>query len=260
MDNMKISLVQADLDWEDPKSNRERVNRLLDDSGKPGDIIILSEMFTTGFTMEPGNVSEKMDGESVNWMIELAGQYDALVLGSLVIEEKGDYFNRMVAAAPGGVIGTSDKRHLFRMAGEEEVFSQGQDRVIVEWKGWRILPLICYDLRFPMWSRNRRSGSEEPFYDLLVYVANWPVTRISHWDLLLQARAIENQCFVAGVNRVGEDENGFSYSGSSAIVDAKGYCLAKLMDREGVLQADLDADGMLAYRNGRNLAIKFLNR
>jgi predicted amidohydrolase len=198
------------------------------------DLIVLPEMFSTGFIMHPKNVAETMQGETVSWLQHLAKAKNAAITGSLVIEEDGKFYNRMVFVFPDGKIQHYDKRHLFSLAGEHHEFTSGTDKLIVEYKGWKICPLICYDLRFPVFSRN----TEE--YDLLIYVANWPDKRANAWNILLQARAIENMCYVVGVNRIGTDENKNHYSGDSQVADAMGNYTLEPHQSEGVFIVYLD--------------------
>jgi len=239
MNELQILGLQLDLRWEDPESNRKHIESMLAAHQKPADIIALPEMFTTGFSMEAQRNAEEMMGPSMFWMRKLAQQEEALIIGSLIILEGGKFYNRFIAMDSYGIVAQYDKRHTFRMAGEHEVFESGQERVIFEYKGWRICPQVCYDLRFPVFSRTR-SDEQGPDYDLLVYVANWPKPRISHWDALLQARAIENQTHVIGINRVGIDGVNMEYSGGSAIIDHMGKVLTSQYDTEGVLEAIID--------------------
>lgn len=223
MQNLKISLIQSSVLWEQPQKNRAQFEtKVLSLSGKT-DLIILPEMFSTGFTMQVRQFAETMQGATVSWLKEMSAFTNADMVGSLIIREDEKYFNRLIWSKPDGQIFHYDKRHLFRMAGEEKHFYAGGKRVIVELNNWKILPLICYDLRFPVWARNRKNE-----YDLLIYIANWPERRVSHWSTLLQARAIENQCYVAGVNRTGEDENGIRHTGQSAVFDYLGKNLCAL--------------------------------
>jgi len=225
MPDFTLSLVQTDLHWHDPAANREALGKLLADSlAGPGltDLIILPEMFTTGFSMDTAQ-AEPMEGPTLAWLREQAARYDAVVAGSAMLTEGGRYYNRLLWVRPDGSHSSYDKRHLFRMSGEHEVFTPGTERLVEEWRGWRIRPLVCYDLRFPVWSSN--SGPAP--YDLLLYVASWPDARISAWKLLLQARAIENLAYVAGVNRIGLDGNQQEYSGFSMLLDPRGDYLAQ---------------------------------
>ena len=212
------------------------------------DLIVLPEMFTTGFTMDARAVAEPMNLTTFRWLRQMATQTGAVVTGSYVVQEKGAYFNRLIWMQPDGQFDTYDKRHLFRMAGEDAVYTAGTKRLIKEWKGWRICPLICYDLRFPVWSRNQLTESTDFAYDLLLYVANWPAARRTAWNTLLQARAIENLSYVVGVNRVGEDGNGHLYTGDSAVIDFKGDVLFRQADAEVVHHQTLSLDELRAFR------------
>ncbi|MFK8058926.1 MAG: nitrilase family protein [Polaribacter sp.] len=233
--------IQADLVWENPTKNlaffEEKINTL----SKNTDLVILPEMFTTGFTMHPENIAEKIDGKAVSWMQKMAKENDIAIVGSLVIESsfncaKDDikYYNRLVFVHPSGELETYDKRHSFTLAREDKVYTSGTEKLIVNYKGWKICPLICYDLRFPVWARNSEN------YDLLIYMANWPVARIKAWDTLLKARAIENMSYTIGVNRTGKDANNYEYSGNSLVVDFLGNELANLeKNKIGIVKATL---------------------
>ncbi len=203
------------------------------------EVVLLPEMFNTGFSMNPDQLAETMQGETVQWMKKIAGEKKIILGGSLIIEEAGDYYNRFVWMLPNGQHGHYDKRHRFAYAGEDEQFTAGEKRLITSVKGWRINLLVCYDLRFPVWAR-QVSSENEPEYDILVYVANWPDRRSHAWKTLLQARAIENQCFVVGVNRVGNDGNGNYHSGDSMVVDPMGEVLYHKKDEEDVFTITLD--------------------
>jgi omega-amidase len=225
MSDFSVSLVQTDLHWHDPAANRDALGQLLADSlTGPGftDLIILPEMFTTGFSMDAAQ-AEPTDGPTLAWLREQAARYDAVVAGSVMLTEGGRCYNRLLWVRPDGSYSRYDKRHLFRMSGEHEIFTPGAERLVEEWRGWRIRPLICYDLRFPVWSSN---SAHEP-YDLLLYVASWPHARINAWKLLLQARAVENMAYVAGVNRIGLDAKEVEYSGFSMLLDPRGDHLAQ---------------------------------
>jgi len=242
-------LIQTDLHWEDPAGNREQFDKKIGKI-KDADLIILPEMFTSGFTMNPKPVAEKMNGESVNWMMKKAAEKNALLTGSLIIEEDNKYYNRLITAFPDGKISFYDKKHLFSYAKEDQIFTAGNKHLIIEYKGFRIMPLICYDLRFPVWARNIQD------YDILIYVANWPVPRIGAWDLLLKARAIENMSYVIGVNRVGKDGNKIQYSGHSAVIDTYGKELLTFADaEEGVKSVKLDPEHIKKVRE----RFRFLN-
>jgi predicted amidohydrolase len=218
--------------------------------GSATDVIVLPEMFTTGFTMRADKLAELMNMRTFKWMRQMADQTGALILGSFIASVHDRFFNRLLWMEPGGNFKTYDKRHLFRMAGEHAVFSPGESLLIGHWKGWRICPLICYDLRFPVWSRNRWNVSlKKPAYDLLVYVANWPQVRSSAWEILLKARAIENLSYVVGVNRVGLDGNGIEYSGNSAIISPKGEAIFSVEGVEAIKTIELNAHSLQAYRD-----------
>jgi predicted amidohydrolase len=231
---MKIALIQIPLVWEDPKSNRASIEQKINAIESETDLIVLPEMFTTGFTMQPERVAETMGGETIQWMQSLAKAKNAAITGSLIIVEEGKYFNRLVFVFPTGEIQEYDKRHLFTLAGEDGVFTAGTSKVLIEYKGWKICPLICYDLRFPVFSRNTEN------YDLLIYVANWPKTRVNAWDTLLQARAIENMSYTIGVNRLGVDDNNLEYVGHSQVADYLGSPVIEPQTTEGVFIAKLD--------------------
>lgn len=218
---MKIALVQANLHWEDSEKNLSHFSDLLENIENV-DLIVLPEMFNTGFTMNSKKVGQAMNGEAVSWLKEMAKKKNAAIITSSIIEENGAFFNRLCWVEPDGKIQTYDKRHLFRMANEHEHFSAGQEKIIINFKGIRFCPQVCYDLRFPVWSRNVGANGNSPIYDCLIYVANWPEVRSDAWTTLLKARAIENQAFVIGVNRVGEDGKGIAYSGESRFFYPKG--------------------------------------
>jgi omega-amidase len=217
MQDLAITLVQTTLHWHDPAANRQMLAQKLAGLTEPTDLIVLPEMFTTGFSMDAPQLAEKPDGPTLDWLKGQAAKHKAVITGSLITEENGRYYNRLIWMRPDGSFEHYDKRHLFRMAGEDQVYTAGTSRLVVTLKGWRICPLICYDLRFPVWSRN--TG---PDYDLLLYVANWPAKRSLAWRTLLPARAIENLAYVVGVNRVGEDGKAIPYSGDSAVYQPTG--------------------------------------
>lgn len=248
MHPLNLTILQLDLFWEDPKKNRQQIESLLKELKEDTDLILLPEMFTTGFTMNVENLYEDMEGPTLAWMQEMAAKKNCWLGGSLIIKEEGSYFNRFVFVNKEGLIAEYDKRHLFRMAKEDDYLMEGSEFTRVQLKGWNIAPLVCYDLRFPVWSRNRQDGEGRLAIDLLIYVASWPEKRISHWDALLKARAIENQCFVAGVNRVGKDGNGIAYNGSSVIINSLGEVLAHHRDTPTILHQTLDPERMLRYR------------
>jgi omega-amidase len=224
MQDLNITIIQSELHWEDKVKNLEMfAGKIAALSGT--DLIILPEMFTTGFSMRPELFAEKMDGATVSWMRYRAKEKNCVITGSFICEEGGAYFNRLVWMRPDGTFETYDKRHLFRMGEEDKYYGAGEKRIVVELKGWKICPLICYDLRFPVWSRNKK----ENIYDLLIYVANWPERRAHPWKSLLVARAIENQCYTVGLNRIGNDGNSIYHSGDSAVLNFKGELISKTM-------------------------------
>lgn len=240
---LKIAAFQFDLIWENVKANLENVGRLLELLPTQTDIVFLPEMFSTGFTMNAHKVAEPEDGETMNWLKSQASKYNVAICGSLVIQEDHKFFNRLVFVEPSGNFSQYDKRHLFTMGGEEKPYTRGERRLVIEYLGWRICPLICYDLRFPVWARNLND------YDLLAYSANWPEQRSQVWNVLLKARAIENQSYVVGVNRVGADGNKVSYSGQSQVIDAKGNVMVQAKDySEEIVCAELSYSKLILFR------------
>jgi predicted amidohydrolase len=240
---LNIALFQLDLVWENSSANRAKMDDFLSRLNPSTDLVMLPEMFSTGFSMNVAELAETMDGETIGWMRKRSSEHQIAILGSLIVGEGNSYFNRLIFVEPSGEIQFYDKRHLFTMGGEEKEFCKGSKRLIVNYKGWRICPLICYDLRFPVWSRNRNE------YDLLIYTANWPEARKEVWNTLLKARAIENQCFVAGVNRVGCDGNSICYSGNSQIISPKGSILsAPENENEEILYAEISHQELLKFR------------
>ncbi|SHM53107.1 Carbon-nitrogen hydrolase [Cyclobacterium lianum] len=248
MENLRLALFQFDLYWEDAAANLARFEEELWAMEAQADIIILPEMFTTGFSMNTLRLAEPMNLHSSKWMLQMAAQMGSVITGSVMIKDGGKYFNRLLWATPDGQLLHYDKRHLFRMAEEDHHYDMGQSNQVFEYKGWKIRPQVCYDLRFPVWSRNRASGGGEMDYDLIFYVASWPAPRVSAWDILLQARAVENLAYCIGVNRIGEDGNGVTYSGHSAAYDFKGKCLNSGGEKERVILVDLDKAALKAYR------------
>lgn len=224
MRDLRVSIVQDEIDWHDAAANRDRYTRHIQ-TFSDTDLIVLPEMFNTGFCMEPQGIEEKMDGKTVAWMRNQSREAAAVITGSLIIEDDGEYKNRMIWARPDGSIAFYDKRHLFRFGDEHVNYTPGNRRVVVELQGWRLGLFVCYDLRFPVWSRCRDD------YDVAIYVANWPNARQYAWDTLLKARAIENQAYVVGVNRIGADEIGNDFSGGSVVHDFLGYPLVDCEDK-----------------------------
>ncbi|MEH6443625.1 MAG: amidohydrolase [Oceanospirillaceae bacterium] len=242
MNQLRITTVQNILHWEDEQANLQMFERQLASLQGQTDLVILPEMFNSGFSMSPQNIAQSMQGSTMSWMREQAKILNAAICGSIAIEEQGVYFNRFVFMRPNGVFDLYDKRHCFRMSGEHLVYSAGRARLVIEYLGWRILPQICYDLRFPVFSRNNND------YDLALYVANWPQVRRKPWQVLSQARAIENLCYVAAVNRVGLDGNDIEYSGDSLIADFKGDVLSDQQDRVSVQTLSLDLQVLQQFR------------
>ena len=239
---MKVTLLQTDLKWEDKQYNRNNIQFQIEDIGET-DLIVLPEMFTTGFTMKPQNLSETMDGETIGWMSLMSLKTNAAICGSIIIEENGKYYNRFIWVQPDGTIKHYDKRHLFSYAGEDKNYTPGNERIIIDYKGFRICPQICYDLRFPVFSRN--TGD----YDILLYVANWPSIRSEIWTTLLTARAIENQCYIIAVNRIGKDGNELEYNGKSTIINPMGISSMKLMDKYWTNTGMINKDTLNNVRN-----------
>lgn len=248
MQNLNVTIIQSDLIWAAPEKNLSHFDTVIKDLKEPADLIVLPEMFSTAFNMTPETCYETMDGHAVKWMRDKAGMKNCVVSGSLLIKEDNKFFNRFLWVNPDGTMVYSDKRHLFRMAGENYVFTGGTNRVIVTLNGFRFLLLVCYDLRFPVWSKNRsQNGVYE--YDALIYVANWPASRSAHWKTLLAARAIENQAYVIGVNRIGPDKNGTAHAGDSMVLSPKGELLCSIPpDTSGHASAVLNMLNLTAYR------------
>ncbi len=245
---LKIALLQAPLVWEHPEQNRANFSRKIEEITKEVDLIVLPEMFTTGFTMTPGHIDGAEGQKTIQWMQEEANKKDAAIIGSTVFQEAGDYFNRLFFVKPDQTVSYYDKRHTFTLAGEDKIYRAGSEKLIVSYQGFAICPMVCYDLRFPVWARNVED------YDILLYVANWPKPRIAAWDTLLKARAIENMCYCIGVNRVGEDRTGHSYCGHSAVYDTLGEELV-FSTQETVLYATLQKEHIEGTRN----KLKFLD-
>ena len=249
--DLELALIQTTLAWHDPAANREHFQTLLEQA-RGADLVILPEMFTTGFSMESAELAEPEDGPSSIWLREQAQRIGAVICGSLIIQAAdGSYRNRLLWARPDGSFAYYDKRHLFRMANEHHRYAEGKQKLSVELNGWRICPLVCYDLRFPVWSRNRYDRATQAFdYDVLLYVANWPSARRTPWRTLLRARAIENWCYCAGVNRVGTDGNELHYAGDSVVADFTGEALVELGAHEQVVTVALDARRLATHREG----------
>lgn len=247
MQDITISLIQSKLHWQEVEANLAMFEEKIWQINEKPDLIILPEMFNTGFSMAAKELAEPMNSRTFRWMKQQAAQTGAVVTGSFIVKEEGKYYNRLLWMEPDGQYATYDKRHLFRMADEHHHYSMGTQRLIRELKGWRVCPMVCYDLRFPVWSRNLTDEGELA-YDLLLYVANWPRPRASAWNILLQGRAVENLCYVAGVNRVGTDGNGISYNGCSAVIDPKGLRLYYAEECENIQSIQLSAEALQRYR------------
>jgi predicted amidohydrolase len=233
MSTLTITTIQSNLLWEEKSANLRLLEEKIRGIAEKTEIVILPEMFNTGFSMKPSQLSETMDGETVSWMKKVSRENGVILTGSVIIGEEGKYFNRLIWMLPNAEFGHYDKRHLFAYGEEDKYFSAGNKRLIASAKGWRIQLLVCYDLRFPVWSR-QQSASGSPEFDVLIYVANWPERRSHAWKTLLCARAIENQCYVVGVNRVGTDGNKIYYSGNSLVIDPLGQVLYHMADEEDV--------------------------
>lgn len=241
--NLTVAALQVDILWENIAGNQTMLANLLEDLPTDVDLVILPEMFTSGFTMNIEKVAEEMSGSTIEWLHSSANKHNFAIMGSFIVKETGHFYNRMVLVEPGGGIQTYDKRHLFRMGNEQDFYSQGEQRKVFEYQGWRILPQICYDLRFPVWSRNRND------YDLMVYVASWPESRRDVWSILLQARAIENQAYLVGVNRVGLDGTGLTYSGDSVVLNPKGIALSETKrGAEAIIIETLSFNELTSFR------------
>ena len=243
-DLLKIALIQTDICWEDSRANLEKFQKLLTGMTLHPDLIVFPEMFTTGFSVNPGQHAQEMTGESILWMIKMAGELNSSLAGSMMIKDNNVYFNRFIFVTPDGNIQYYDKRHLFRMGNEESSFQAGGERKIFKYGNWRICPQVCYDLRFPVWSRNRND------YDLLIYAVNWPEPRRDVWKTLLKARAIENLSYCIGVNRIGTDGRGISYAGESMVVDGKGWILNDLKsDSEEIIYTEISLSDLRELRD-----------
>ncbi|GLU50888.1 amidohydrolase [Dyadobacter frigoris] len=244
VDELAVCLIQTDLFWEDVTANLSSLEEKIAAIDHPVDVIVLPEMFNSGFTMNT-SIAEHMNMTTTKWMKHMALQTNALIIGSFAVKEGGNFFNRLMCVRPDGSFVYSDKRHLFRMGEEHDTYTPGNSRLIVEWRGWKIFPLVCYDLRFPVWSRN---SSDNP-YDLLIYVASWPGRRAHAWNTLLQARAIENLSYVAGINRIGQDGNGIHYQGDSVALDFLGEPLFAMGNKESEKVIKLSMPALQKYKD-----------
>ncbi len=256
MSTLTITTIQTNLHWENKEANLLMLEDKLRNLEEKTEVIILPEMFSTGFSMRPEEFAETMEGETVSWMKTMAAQYRVILTGSLIIEEEGKYYNRLIWMLPNGQTGYYNKRHLFAFAGEDQLYSAGNKRLIASVKGWKINLQVCYDLRFPVWARQQLQAAPaeadaetSPEYDLLIYVANWPQRRSHAWKTLLCARAIENQCYVVGVNRIGKDGNDIYHSGNSMIIDPLGEVLYHMADDEDVFTISLQKEQLDTVRS-----------
>jgi len=252
MSTLTVSVIQTNLHWEDKQKNLSSIEEKILSITEKTEIVVLPEMFSTGFSMNPQTLAEKMDGQTVSWMKKVAAAKRIILTGSVIIEDNGHFYNRLIWMLPNGQYGYYDKRHLFAYAGEDEKYSPGMKRFIASVKGWKIHLMVCYDLRFPVWARQSSSASGEDKgleYDLLIYVANWPEKRNHAWKTLLQARAIENQSYVIGVNRVGTDGNDIAYTGDSMIIDPLGEIQWQKTGDEAVHTITLEKEKLSAVRD-----------
>ena len=256
MSSLSITIIQSHLHWEQKQANLAMFEQKINAITTKTEIVVLPEMFSTGFSMQPELLAEPMDGETVAWMKRMAAQKKIILTGSVIIKEDGNYFNRLLWALPNGQLGIYDKRHRFAFAGEHEHYTAGSKRLIASVKGWKINLQVCYDLRFPVWARQAPSPSPPgetglgpiPEFDVLIYVANWPDRRKHAWTTLLKARAIENQCYVVGANRVGDDGNNIHYSGESMIIDPLGEVLITKENEEDILTVVLQKEKLEEVR------------
>jgi predicted amidohydrolase len=239
---LDVLLLQAELIWENAAANRQQFERAFEGYKGNADLIVLPEMFNSGFTMNASDVAETMQGETVKWLCQKSQELSTAICGSIIIEEDGKYYNRFLWAQDGEITTHYDKRHLFRMAKEHHTFSPGNKQPEINFKDWKIMPRVCYDLRFPVWSRSNE-------FDLQIYVANWPAARVAAWDKLLKARAIENQCYIIGLNRIGSDGSKVDYCGHSIVIDPKGNAMTPESNEDaGWISARLDMEELNAFR------------
>ncbi len=244
---LKVCLIQSAICWKDRESNFQNYNLLLEGLNLKPDLLIFPEMFNTGFVVNTTQLAETIDGKSVAYLIACAKKYDSAVVASLALRENNRYFNALLWINPDGSIERYNKRHLFSIASESELFTAGEKQLLIEYKGWKFMPLLCYDLRFPIWSRNKYCNNDF-IYDCLIYIANWPAGRIHAYETLLAARAIENQSYAIGVNRVGEDGNALVYNGQSQLINFFGQTIAKAGKNQQILCATLNKNDLDKYR------------
>ena len=248
MEDLHVTLIQSGIHWHKVDANLAAFEEKIWQA-ESSDVILLPEMFNTGFSMEAKPLSERINGKTFRWMKHMAEQSRAVIIGSYLVSDGPSYYNRLIYMHPSGEYTYYDKRHLFRMTGEEKVVSRGKDVVISQVKGWKLNAMICYDLRFPVWSRNAYNAESDSFlYDVLIYVANWPAARASAWDILLKARAIENMSYVIGLNRVGTDENGIVYNGHSNVIGPKGQTFEETREEEFIRRYTLSYEELVLYR------------
>lgn len=250
MSSVTFTLIQTSLHWEDRAANLNMLEKKIAAINEPTQVVVLPEMFSTGFSMRPEALAEPMNGPTVQWMKQIAASKKIILTGSVIIEEGGQYYNRAVWMQPNGQLGYYNKRHLFAYAGEDQHYTAGRQRFIASVNGWRVALFVCYDLRFPVWSRQQFDAEKAFEYDVAIYVANWPQRRSLAWKTLVQARAIENQCYIIGVNRVGEDGNGIAYSGDSLVVDPLGDVLYHKADNEEAFTITLQKEALQTAREG----------
>ncbi len=248
-EKLSLSLIQTNIHWEDIEANLAMLEEKIWQIEGKTDIIVLPETFSTGFSNQANALAELMNMKTFRWMKQQAAQTGALILGSFIAKDGENFFNRLLWMEPDGTNYHYDKRHLFSMSDEGKFYKPGSELLIKNWKGWNICPLICYDLRFPVWSRNRRLSNDKLSYDLLIYTANWPAPRIHVWETLLRARAMENLSYVAGVNRTGNDGNGIDYTGQSLVYDFKGFSQNQPSTQEEIIQVTLHAHDLLEFRS-----------
>lgn len=243
-DTLTFTLIQSELQWENTRENLQNFEQKIKNIVGKKEVVVLPEMFTTGFSINPSKIAETMDGKTLHWMKKESREHKIILTGSLIIQENNTFFNRQIWMQPNELYGVYDKRHLFSMSGEDKEFSAGKKKFIAQVKGWKICTQICYDLRFPVWNRQQK---ESPF-DVLMYIANWPTKRIYAWKTLLQARAIENQCFVVAVNRIGTDGNGHEYCGESCVINPMGEVILHLGNEENIQTITLNKNEILEAR------------
>lgn len=250
LENLKITIVQSDLFWEDISKNLSAFSTKLESiKPKNTDIIVLPEMFSTGFTMDPKKNAETVNGKTLLWMKSISKEKNAVIVGSIAIKENGNYYNRLYWVDPEGKILFYNKRHLFRLAKEQDYYTAGAEQLKINFKGWKIRPFICYDLRFPVWSKNTCNEKGEYSHDVMIYIANWPEIRSYAWNTLLSARAIENQCYVIGVNRIGVDGKNISYSGDSKALDYLGKPIINIPSHTNSMHTvTLNYNELIEYR------------